>query len=155
MLTKTPQEISREYYQFAENFTQTDFEDEKFLGKFYTDYDIANKMMQILCKNYILNPFSSDIRIIDPFCGDGRLILSLLAELLKNPMLSCKKIFISVWDIPNYIGANTFAEIAIAFYFGKKVFLLNDIYEPYSDELIAWGAIPLKGEIKDCDLNQD
>lgn len=57
--------------------------------------------------------------------------------------------------IPNYIGANTFAEIAIAFYFGKKVFLLNDIYEPYSDELIAWGAIPLKGEIKDCDLSQD
>ena len=87
MLTKTPQEISREYYQFAENFIQTDFEDEKFLGKFYTDYDIANKMMQILCKNYILNPFSSDIRIIDPFCGDGRLIISLLAELLKNPML--------------------------------------------------------------------
>ena len=28
MLTKTPQEISREYYQFAENFIQTDFEDE-------------------------------------------------------------------------------------------------------------------------------
>ena len=99
MLTKTPQEISREYYQFAENFIQTDFEDEKFLGKFYTDYDIANKMMQILCKNYILNLFSSDIRIIDPFCGDGRLIISLLAELLKNPMLSCKKIFISIWDI--------------------------------------------------------
>lgn len=49
--------------------------------------------------------------------------------------------------IPNYIGANTFAEIAIAFYFGKQVYLLNDIYEPYSDELLAWGAIPLEGNI--------
>ncbi len=49
--------------------------------------------------------------------------------------------------IKNYIGANTFAEIAIAFYFGKKIFLLNDIYGPYSDELLAWGAIPLKNNL--------
>lgn len=49
--------------------------------------------------------------------------------------------------IANYIGANTFAEIAIAFYFGKKIYLLNDIYEPYSDELLAWGAISLNGNI--------
>lgn len=47
----------------------------------------------------------------------------------------------------NYIGANTFAEIAIAFYFGKKVFLLYDVYEPYFDELLAWGCVPLKGDI--------
>lgn len=49
--------------------------------------------------------------------------------------------------IENYIGANTFAEIAIAFYFGKKIYLLNDIYQPFSDELLAWRAIPLKGNI--------
>ena len=45
--------------------------------------------------------------------------------------------------IANYIGASTFAEIAIAFYFGKKIYLLNDIYDPYNDELSAWGVIPL------------
>ena len=45
----------------------------------------------------------------------------------------------------NYIGANSFAEIAMGFYFGKKVFLKNDIYEPYADELVGWGVIPLKG----------
>ena len=44
----------------------------------------------------------------------------------------------------NYIGANSFAEIAMGFYFGKKVFLKNDIYEPYADELVGWGVIPLK-----------
>lgn len=48
----------------------------------------------------------------------------------------------------NYIGANSFAEIAIAFYFNKKIFLLNDIYPLYSDELIAWGVIPLFGNIE-------
>lgn len=49
--------------------------------------------------------------------------------------------------IKNYIGPNSFAEIAMAFYFGKKVYLKNDIYIPYQDELVGWGVIPLKGEI--------
>ena len=51
--------------------------------------------------------------------------------------------------IDNYIGANSFAEIAFGFYFKKKVYLLNDIYEPYKDELIGWGVIPLRGDLKE------
>ena len=49
--------------------------------------------------------------------------------------------------IDNYIGANSFAEIAFGFYFKKKVYLLNDIYEPYKDELIGWKVVPLKGNL--------
>ena len=49
--------------------------------------------------------------------------------------------------IENYIGANSFAEIAFGFYFKKKIYLLNDIYEPYKDELIGWKVIPLKGNL--------
>lgn len=51
-------------------------------------------------------------------------------------------------NIQNYIGANTFAEIAFGFYFNKKVYLLYDLYEPYQDELKGWNVIPLKGDIK-------
>lgn len=50
--------------------------------------------------------------------------------------------------IANYIGPNTFAEIAMAFYNNKRIYLLNDIYEPYRDELVAWGVICLKGNIE-------
>ena len=46
-------------------------------------------------------------------------------------------------ELRNYIGPNSFAEIAFAFYFNKKIFLLQDIYEPYKDELKGWNAIPL------------
>ncbi|WP_335092538.1 hypothetical protein [Nostoc sp.] len=49
--------------------------------------------------------------------------------------------------IPNYIGANTFAEIAIAFYKQRQIFLLYDIYEGFKDELIAWDIKPLQGNI--------
>lgn len=49
--------------------------------------------------------------------------------------------------IDNYIGPNTLAEIAMAFYHNKRIYLLNDIYEPYRDELVGWGVICLKGNI--------
>lgn len=49
--------------------------------------------------------------------------------------------------IKNYIGPNSFAEIAFGFYHKKHVYLLNDIYEPYSDELLGWKVIPLKGNL--------
>ncbi len=49
--------------------------------------------------------------------------------------------------IENYIGANSFAEIAFGFYFKKDVYLINDIYDPYKDELVGWGVVPLKGDL--------
>lgn len=50
-------------------------------------------------------------------------------------------------DIDNYIGANSLAEIALAFALNKKVFLLYDYPAIYSDELSAWGATPLMGDL--------
>lgn len=99
MPIKTPHEISSDYYQFVDEFTQSDFEDEKLLGKFYTDYDIAKSMTGLLSKCYVCDTFSSELRIIDPFCGDGRLIISLLSELQGSGKLSSKHLFISIWDI--------------------------------------------------------
>lgn len=47
--------------------------------------------------------------------------------------------------IHDYIGANTFAEIAIAFVQSKKIFLLQRMPEAYIDELQAWGSVELDG----------
>jgi len=98
-MIKTPQELSSEYYQFVNSFTQTDFEDEKLLGKFYTDYDIAESMIQVIRESYKLSPYDSEIRIIDPFCGDGRLVIKMLSALMENKILNGIKAFISLWDI--------------------------------------------------------
>lgn len=48
--------------------------------------------------------------------------------------------------IANYVGPNSFAEIAFAFFYNKKIFLLNDIYEPYKDELEGWKVVTLSGK---------
>ena len=50
-------------------------------------------------------------------------------------------------NISNFIGPNSFAEIAFGFYHNKEVYVLNDYYEPYLDELEGWGVIPLKGDL--------
>lgn len=47
----------------------------------------------------------------------------------------------------NYIGANGFAELAFGFYKGKAIFLLNGIFEPYAEELLAWEVVPLEGDL--------
>ncbi len=49
--------------------------------------------------------------------------------------------------IPDYIGPNTFAEIAIAFAQQKKLFLLQGVPNDYVDELQAWGIISLDGSL--------
>ena len=49
--------------------------------------------------------------------------------------------------LENYIGPNAFAEVAVAVSARKAVFLLHEIFEPYEEELIAWGAVPLGGQI--------
>ena len=51
-------------------------------------------------------------------------------------------------NIEDYIDPNSFAEIAFGFYFGKKVYLLNDIYQPYEDELVGWKITPLNGDLE-------
>ena len=99
MSVKTPHEISADYYQFIDKFAQSAFEDEKLLGKYYTDYDIAESMMRMLSQRYVYDPFFSELRIIDPFCGDGRLIISLLSELQNSEKLSSDRLFISIWDV--------------------------------------------------------
>ena len=50
--------------------------------------------------------------------------------------------------IENYIGPNSFAEIAFAFYFRKEICILNDFYEPYLDELEGWKVKALHGDLK-------
>ena len=51
-------------------------------------------------------------------------------------------------NVDNYIGANSLAEIALAFALNKKIFLLYGMPSIYSDELLAWGAMPLMGNLQ-------
>jgi hypothetical protein len=50
-------------------------------------------------------------------------------------------------DKEHYIGANAFAEIALAFYNCKRIYILQEICDNFADELSAWGALPLRGDL--------
>lgn len=50
--------------------------------------------------------------------------------------------------IPNYIGPNTFAEIAVAFAHYKRIYLFQGYADMYVDELRAWGAVPLQADLR-------
>lgn len=63
---------------------------------------------------------------------------STMALLIVNPKKN---------SIENYIGANTLVEIGLAFIRNKSIFILYDFPIIYKEELCAWGAVPLRGDI--------
>lgn len=50
-------------------------------------------------------------------------------------------------NIENYIGPNSFAEIAFAFFYNKNIYVLNEFYYPYIDELSEWNVKELHGNL--------
>lgn len=111
-MDKTPKELSREYYQSANHFTQTDSDDGKTLGKFYTDFEVAESMIQIMTDIYKPAPCARELRIIDPFCGDGRLIVKLLDALSRAQAIDGIPVKISAWDIDSTAVEQAAAAIA-------------------------------------------
>ena len=83
--------------------------------------------------------------IVDMTKKDGSLLH--FSEIDKDDVSAVLIVNESKNGIDNYIGANGFAELAFGFYKGRKIFLLNDIYDPYEEELIGWDVIPMKGDL--------
>jgi len=88
----------------------------------------------------------------EAFDGDippkAELSMNYFREIAKDDTYAVLIVNDAKQGIANYIGASAFAEAAIAFYFGKAIFVLHDLYDPYKDELSAWGTIPLYGKLR-------
>lgn len=54
---------------------------------------------------------------------------------------------IDKYGIRDYIGPNSFAEIAIALAHYKRIYLYQGIPDFYKDELLSWQVIPLEGNL--------
>lgn len=83
--------------------------------------------------------------IVDMTKKDGSLLH--FSEIDKDDVDAVLIVNESKNGLENYIGANGFAELAFGFYKGRKIFLLNDIYKPYEEELVGWEVTPLKGDL--------
>ena len=99
MLSEFAKKTSEEYYHFIDSFSKTDFESEKLLGKFYTDYDTADDMCAEVVSYLTDNHTQKNIKIIDPFCGDGRLITKLISRLSLEKNFDDTFLSITMWDI--------------------------------------------------------
>jgi hypothetical protein len=52
-------------------------------------------------------------------------------------------------EIEGYIGANTLMEMGLAFYLGKKIYLIKDVPNlSYKDEIVGMNPIILSGELE-------
>lgn len=87
--------------------------------------------------------------------GAGRVHAKTELDLIRKHLDKIKKsdailvVNITKGDITNYIGANTFVEMAFAQYENKKIFILNPLPDQkyINDELLSFGTICINNEL--------
>lgn len=101
--TTLPEQInertSQTYYSFLkERFAADEKTYSRLIGRYYTSEFIYNELVKTIVDAFVAS--GSELHIIDPFCGDGRLIKHFLQELLKtNKAYHIMRIYVSLWDI--------------------------------------------------------
>lgn len=117
-----------------------------------------NKMKELESKLH-----SMGFDVYSPQLGEGEDFLSMADEkirkgkgyyvsLHRGNIQSSGAILVANFEkngIPNYIGPSTFAEIGMAYAFGKKIFLLNEISKTANKiEELGLDSIVLKGNLE-------
>ncbi|MBD2776688.1 Alw26I/Eco31I/Esp3I family type II restriction adenine-specific DNA-methyltransferase [Iningainema tapete] len=70
----------------------------KTTGKFYTPYFIGTRLVDSVLTLIIRKDWEGELSVIDPFCGDGRLITWLIEHAQAFPHLMHRLWRIEVWD---------------------------------------------------------
>ncbi|NLT46226.1 MAG: DNA (cytosine-5-)-methyltransferase [Thermotogaceae bacterium] len=93
----TLKEASNSYYSIVRLLTK-DSGSEKATGRFFTPKTIYDDLIAELIEYLEKSRNSKELRIIDPFAGDGRLVIALI-EKLKDQALLPQNLYITLRDI--------------------------------------------------------
>lgn len=94
-----------------------------------------------------------DTDVFRPTEEDDSIIIKRVASMKHIRKIRDQKTFgilvmnLDKHGISDYIGPNTFAEIAVALAHYKRIYLYQGVPAFYEDELTAWGAIPMNGNL--------
>lgn len=136
--TKSHLEIfSNQYYGFLDGFTKTEFESAKVLGKFYTDYKVADELVKRIVDTISISKRKT-VKIIDPFCGDGRLILKYLEKVSEMPEYNDILFKISIWDIDNLALKKAQSDIKV---YCQRHNIQMQISMVVTDAFVAYGDV--------------
>ena len=124
--------FSKQYYDFVDRFVQSDFEDKKILGKFYTNEFVVKNLVQDILD--INQTKKEEISIIDPFAGDGRMIIRFLEELSKRQS-PIKKVSVEIWDIDKKAVSLALREIEEI---SKRLPYIVEVQEKVTDAFIEY-----------------
>lgn len=115
------------------------------ISRFLTSHGIPNAMPEVLDPSAeMAGPEDKDYK---------RKVSRIHMDKIKDP--STTAVLVANFDkrgVAGYIGPNTFAEIAVAFSEERQIYLLYGLPDLYREELSAWGAVDLEGELKVEDI---
>jgi DNA (cytosine-5)-methyltransferase 1 len=102
---KYERSASKNYYAFLKKYFSSDYTKfSKLIGRFYTNEFIYTELVEAMLTHFITG---QEVKIIDPFCGDGRLVRHFISEFLKsNKSNITQKVIVSLWDVDESIIKN-------------------------------------------------
>jgi len=71
---------------------------ERIAGRFYTPDNLAADLTEQMIRAFKMSGARQAIDLIDPFCGDGRLVAALLVRAADDSLLACSRWRIALWD---------------------------------------------------------
>jgi Alw26I/Eco31I/Esp3I family type II restriction m6 adenine DNA methyltransferase len=71
---------------------------ERITGRFYTPDTVAADLANEMVKAFAVSKAAPVLDVVDPFCGDGRLVAALLRRAADEPWLSWSRWRIALWD---------------------------------------------------------
>lgn len=71
---------------------------ERITGRFYTPHVLADQLALRMLSAYRGLTGCHPVRIVDPFCGDGQLLASLLQQLAADDRFRAAELLVSGWD---------------------------------------------------------
>lgn len=71
---------------------------ERLTGSFYTPDSLATDLADQMVREFKRSKAGQVISIVDPFCGDGRLVAALLLRAADETLLACSRWRIALWD---------------------------------------------------------
>lgn len=71
--------------------------EKRILGSFFTPIEVASSLIQDICNQMKPSKYSEQIKVCDPFCGDGRLLTWIGKELITR--FPDKDIYLEGWEI--------------------------------------------------------
>ena len=107
-------------------------------------YGNKNGREEMLKVALLLQSRGYDVLVSDEISDKGEAFKKAIKDLQNDANRIVVCVNSTLGSVDNYIDASMFLIIGAAYYYNKRIYLYNDIFKLYKDNLISFGVVPMR-----------